>query len=79
VTAASTFSPNLTKVSRGTQVVWTWNTGGEYGVDHNVTFPTGGSSPTQNTGTFSRVFDVVGDFTYTCTLHEGMSGTIVVR
>ena len=38
----------------------------------------GFASETQARGTFSHRFDRVGEFRYTCDLHVGMDGRVVV-
>ena len=69
------FDPVSTTVPVGTTVTWTW-AGRD---DHNVVFPTGPSSATQRAGTFQRTFSAAGTFDYTCTLHAGMNGKVIVR
>ena len=69
------FSPASTQVTPGTTVTWTF-----LGTDtHNVTFASGPSSGNMKSGTFDRTFPNAGTFTYDCTLHPGMSGTIRVQ
>jgi len=70
------FDPNATSVPVGSTVTWTWASDADL---HNVTFSDGQKSPDQNRGTYSRTFSSAGTFTYTCTLHAGMNGTITVR
>jgi plastocyanin len=81
------FDPATTTISTNTTVTWTWDacTDDGYGgtqtcVDHNVTFDSGGGSPTQSTGSYSRQFTAAGTFNYRCTVHgPAMVGEIVVR
>ena len=70
------FSPATVTILRTGTVTWNW-TGGP----HNVTFSTTPNSGNQSSGaSFARTFDVVGSFTYGCTLHPGiMAGTVVVQ
>lgn len=71
------FNPGTRTVTAGTTVTWIWNAGS---TTHNVTFSGGPASPNQSSGEYSRLFDVVGSYPYTCTIHgAGMSGTIVVE
>ena len=71
----NSFDPEAATVATGGTVTWTW--GGA--VDHNVTFSSGPSSPTQTTGTFERTFNDTGVFDYQCSIHgSSMSGTITV-
>jgi plastocyanin len=70
------FSPSATTLAVGTTVTWTWN-----GADiHNVTFAGGPTSGDQTTGaTFQRTFNAAGVFTYSCTRHGGMNGTVTIQ
>ena len=65
---------------------WAWNscTGDAYSgqtcVSHSVTFDDGVTSPTQDQGTFSRIFNAAGTYNYHCSIHgAAMSGTITVQ
>jgi plastocyanin len=78
------FNPTPVTVAIGGTVIWNWNSCDEYGgsggcISHNVTFPAGANSATQSSGTFQRQFPTAGTFEYRCTLHAGMTGTVVVR
>ena len=71
------FSPAAIQVSPGATVTWTWIQGAAL---HNVTFSSG--TPSANLGsnaTFNRSFPAAGTFTYQCTLHPGMTGTVKVQ
>jgi plastocyanin len=80
------FSPATLNVQVGATVVWAWNTctgdpytGSQTCANHNVIFDDGStSSSTQDQGTFSKIFNTAGTFTYHCTLHP-MTGTVVVQ
>lgn len=73
--AASTFDPSQVTVARNGTVTWT------FAIEHNVTFD-GSGAPANigNTagGTASRVFPNSGTFSYHCTIHPGMAGSVVV-
>lgn len=74
-TGSNTFTPASVTVGLGGTVNYAF-TG-----DHNVLFSgTGAPSdiPTTNSGTVSRVFNTIGSFAYTCSLHAGMNGTVIV-
>jgi hypothetical protein len=73
----NSFSPATRTVAAGTTVRWV-NNGS---VVHNTTSDTGlWASPNVNpAGEFTRAFNTTGTFPYTCTLHPGMAGTIVVQ
>ncbi|UTI64789.1 plastocyanin/azurin family copper-binding protein [Paraconexibacter antarcticus] len=72
------FDPKSVTVKAGTKVTWT---NGE-AVGHNVTAKAGASfkSALLNQGqTFSFTPKTAGTIKYTCTIHPGMDGTIVVQ
>jgi plastocyanin len=68
------FTPAAMHIHVGDTVTWEWK---DSPVPHNVTFATF-SSPTQDSGTFSHRFDSAGTFTYSCTIHTQMTGTVTV-
>ena len=71
------FAPNLIQVQRGGSVKWVFGT-----VEHNVTFAATTGAPANIDGSInteiSRTFNTAGTYTYQCTLHQGMSGTVSV-
>jgi plastocyanin len=71
------FSPTCVELAPGGSVTWT------FGAEHNVQFqgaaPTGGNIGTTTSGSVSRTFPNVGNYEYTCTIHAGMNGRVVVR
>ena len=80
------FTPGTKTVAVGAEVKWAWNscTGDAYSgqscVSHSVTFDDGVTSPTQDQGTFSRIFNSAGTYNYHCSIHgAAMSGTITVQ
>jgi plastocyanin len=74
------FTPRDTIVQSGGMVTWTWNSGT---TAHNVTY-TSGPTPLPNspdqagTTTFSTTFTDPGTYTYHCTLHPQMTGSVQV-
>lgn len=72
------FSPSTLTVPSGTTVTFAFQ-----GVAHNVTFTaaTGVPADIPNTANASvqRTFATAGTFAYHCTIHAGMSGTVVVQ
>lgn len=72
------FNPGTVKVKAGDTVTWT----NEDSVGHDVTSKTfksgsaGGIEPGQS---FKHKFAKAGTFTYVCTVHPGMQGTVVVK
>src|SRR5690349_857048 len=72
------FSPGKKTVAVGTTVTWT-NTSDQ--VPHNVTSSTSSWKFTKDLGpsaSVSYTFKKKGTFKYKCTIHPGMTGTIVV-
>jgi plastocyanin len=72
------FTPKTVAIRAGGTVNWTFG-----GLSHTVTFAATAGAPASITETYStsigRTFNTAGNFTYNCTIHAGMSGTIVVR
>jgi plastocyanin len=68
------FLPPAIEVPPGTEVTWRFVDGS---VPHNVKGD-GFASETQSRGTFSHRFTQAGEYRYTCTLHAGMAGRVVV-
>ena len=78
-TTTFSFTPTSVTITRGGTV--TWSNGN--GVTHNVTFATAAGAPA-NTGNFSsgtvtRTFNTAGAYSYSCTNHTGMNGTVTVQ
>lgn len=75
--AGNQFTPPNVAIRTGGTVTWTFES-----VLHNVTFGGTAGAPTNiaNTAssTVSRTFNSAGSFTYDCTLHPGMRGTVTV-
>ena len=76
--AGNTFSPALVAIAAGGTV--TFSIGA---TQHNVTFENRPGAPANiPSGTNlqeNRTFPTAGDFDYTCTLHSGMDGQVIVR
>jgi plastocyanin/predicted DNA-binding antitoxin AbrB/MazE fold protein len=71
------FSPAVIQVAAGTTVVWT----NQDAVAHTVTSDDGtsfSSSTIANGATFSYTFNTPGTFTYHCSIHPMMTGTVTV-
>lgn len=73
-----TFTPPSVDIADGGTVTWSF---GQLG--HNVTFGAQAGAPTNiatsvNT-TAPRTFNTPGTFNYNCTVHPGMSGTVIVH
>lgn len=79
-TAVFAFSPASVSITRGGTV--TWSNGSS--TVHNVTFSTAGSPAnignfTSSSGGLSRTFPTAGTYSYQCTNHAGMNGTVKVE
>lgn len=76
---AATFNPASVTISRNGTVTWN-NTSG---TTHNVTFAAVTGAPSNigdhSTGSNQRSFGTAGTFNYSCTLHGGMNGSVVVQ
>jgi plastocyanin len=68
-------APNIV-VPAGTTVTWTWSVSA---TDHNVTFSDASSGDKTAGATYSRQFNTAGTFSYHCTLHAGMTGSVLVQ
>lgn len=75
---STAFTPAAIKVASGATVTWT----NSDGFNHNVTFDNAAVAPSGNfaTGTKSLVMPAAaGTYTYKCTIHPGMSGSVLVQ
>ncbi len=71
------FTPEFVAIARGGTVTWTFGA-----TIHNVEFGSTAGAPqgignSQNTQA-TRTFATAGTFAYTCTLHSGQNGTVLV-
>lgn len=71
----SEFGPNNITVKAGEVVTWQFSDGF---TRHNVVGQDF-ASKTQRNGTFTHTFSQPGTYSYRCTLHDGMTGTITVN
>ena len=78
---SASFSPASLTVSKGTTVTFNNNST----VDHNVVFDAPAPTGVADVGaiaygsTTSRTFASAGTFNFHCTIHAGMTGTLVVQ
>lgn len=74
----NTFAPATVVVAKNASVTFAFAS-----VTHNVTFRGTAGAPTNignSSGTsVARSFPTAGDFSYDCSLHAGMTGTVIVR
>jgi plastocyanin len=73
------FTPNTLHINAGDQVTFSFGS-----VAHNVFFDATNGAPGNIEGvnantTVQRTFPTAGTYTYTCRLHPGMNGTVVVN
>ena len=74
---SSAYSPNPINVSAGATVTWTNNdTVTHTSTSDNGQWNSGNIAPQAS---FSRMFPTAGTFTYHCSLHPGMVGTVTVQ
>ena len=72
------FSPASVTIATGGTVTWSFGT-----VAHNTIFGTTTGAPTNipitSAAQVSRSFPTAGRFDYVCSLHQGMTGTVIVQ
>ena len=69
------FSPAAIQVPAGTTVTWTFEDGL---IPHDVKADSFSSGEPRRDGGFTHTFDQPGTYPYRCTLHDGMTGRVVV-
>jgi len=69
------FTPAAIQVPAGTAVTWRFQDGF---VPHDVTADGFTSGDPRRKGTFAHTFDQPGTYPYHCTVHDGMTGRVVV-
>ena len=72
------YSPSEVRIKAGDKVVWTNNDL----AGHTVTVTSAGLFDSKTLGqgkTFEHTFTAKGTFTYRCTLHPSMTGTVIVE
>lgn len=73
-TRRQSFEPGAIEVEAGTTVTWRFSDG----VPHDVTGDRF-KSEVKSEGTFTHTFEDPGTYKYTCTLHPGMDGQVIVN
>lgn len=77
-TTSNTFNPSTLTVAKGTTVTFTFQA-----TTHNVNFANVAGAPTNIPNTANsgvqRLFATAGTFGYDCSLHSGMTGTVIVN
>jgi plastocyanin len=69
------FTPAAIQVPAGTEVTWAFK---DRFVPHDVTGEGWTSGEPQRSGKFTHIFEQPGSYPYRCTLHDGMTGRVVV-
>ena len=70
------FTPSTITVTAGTTITWT----NKDALDHTVTSTTSLFNGTVSAGkTFSQIFSTAGTYHYFCSIHNTMTGTVVVN
>ena len=69
------YEPGVVTVQVGQSVEWKW---ADF-LPENVEFADGTTSPVQSTGTWYRTFTTPGTYTYQCSFHVRMVGTVIVE
>lgn len=76
--SSNDFSPQEVTIAKGKAVIWSFGAR-----VHNVVFSAAQGAPASisntSNGSVSRTFDAAGNFSYECTLHSGMTGTVNVQ
>lgn len=72
----SSFTPAIVTVQAGSTVTWT-----NSDITGHTTTATGGAWNVALApgGSFSRAFPTAGSFDFKCTIHPGMTGTVIVQ
>lgn len=79
-TPGTSFSPANVTIAAGGSVTWQITGSTRHNVTFSGTAPAGGSIPdTDAGGSASRTFSAAGTYSYSCTRHSGMNGTVVVQ
>jgi plastocyanin len=69
------FTPAAIQVPAGTTVTWAFKDGF---VPHDVVADGFNSGKPRRKGTFAHTFDRPGTYAYRCSVHDGMTGRVVV-
>jgi len=68
------FNPATVTIRAHQDVTWLFEDGS---IPHNVTGDTWRSTE-RTSGSFTHTFDTPGTYRYQCTIHSGMTGTVIV-
>jgi plastocyanin len=77
--ADNQFVPNAVVASVGDSVAWQWQgTATMHTIDFAAVAGAPANEPGRTSGVVWRVFPTAGTFSYQCTIHQGMTGTVSV-
>jgi plastocyanin len=76
VKTSTAYSPSPINISAGGTVTWTNNDNTTHTATDAGTFDSGAIAPGAS---FSHTFPTAGTFTYHCSIHPGMVGTVTVQ
>lgn len=71
----TSFQPQTIEIGRGDTVTWRWREK----ITHNIQGDGGIDKKNADSGSYTRTFEEAGRFGYKCTIHPGMTGTVVVE
>ena len=71
----ATFAPEEIEIRVGETVTWKWREK----VGHNIVGKGGIAKKVADSGTYAHTFEKRGTFDYSCTIHPGMTGSVVVE
>jgi plastocyanin len=74
------FSPQAVVIQSGGTVTWTWGGAAPHDVSYDggpTPLPTGSGTP-KTTGTHQNTITPLGRYTYHCSVHAGMTGSVTV-
>ena len=73
------FVPSSVTIEVGDTVTWTWSGSNNHSTSSDAGQAESWDSGIRSSGTFAHTFDDAGTFTYHCTVHSSMHGTVVVQ
>lgn len=73
------FSPATLTVARGSTVTFSNNSGVAHDVVFDAASPPGGDIGVISAGSQTRTFTTAGLYSFHCTIHAGMSGSVTVQ
>jgi plastocyanin len=78
LTTSKTFAPATVSAVPGDTVTWHWTEARSHNITANAGQTDTWASANKSSGTYAHTFSTTGTFTYRCTLHSGMNGSVTV-